>query len=134
MGPRHGERIFSPLSDRAEGACVYDAPEEELDEDEFAQALAENGLRLDLKSQILFTESGVYANGERLEITESDRPIGRRWPTGAGWPPGVSGHADRGAVRRLSAWFLARALNCCMSATEHVALHQYAFIFGKDVT
>ncbi len=52
----------------------YDAPEEELDEDEFAQALAENGLRLDLKSQILFTESGVYANGERLEITESDRP------------------------------------------------------------
>ena len=43
-------------------------------EDEFAQALAENGLRLDLKSQILFTESGVYANGERLEIAESDRP------------------------------------------------------------
>ena len=51
----------------------YDAPDEPLDEDAFVQALAEQGLWLDLKSQILFTEQQVYANGEIQEADAADR-------------------------------------------------------------
>ncbi|WP_047244402.1 cupin domain-containing protein [Chromobacterium subtsugae] len=50
----------------------YDAPEEELDEDEFAEALASQGLALDRKSQILFCDDCVYCNGEKLAADAGD--------------------------------------------------------------
>ena len=50
----------------------YDAPEEELDEDEFAEALAAQGLALDRKSQILFCDACVYCNGEKLAADAGD--------------------------------------------------------------
>ncbi len=50
----------------------YDAPEDELDEDEFAAALGEKGIELDRKSLILFRHGMFYCNGELLEIEPDD--------------------------------------------------------------
>ncbi|PXX43467.1 cupin domain-containing protein [Aquitalea magnusonii] len=50
----------------------YDAPEDELDEDEFAAALGEKGIELDRKSLILFHHGMFYCNGELLEIEPDD--------------------------------------------------------------
>ncbi|OWY38428.1 cupin [Xenophilus sp. AP218F] len=50
----------------------YDAPEEDLDEDEFAERVADSGLVLDRKSQILFCDACVYCNGEKLAATPDD--------------------------------------------------------------
>ncbi|AUH49951.1 cupin [Chromobacterium sp. ATCC 53434] len=55
----------------------YDAPEEELDEDEFAEAVADGGLVLDRKSQILFCGDGVYCNGEKLDAAPGDQAAWR---------------------------------------------------------
>ncbi|MEO9386434.1 ribosomal protein uL16 3-hydroxylase [Chromobacterium phragmitis] len=50
----------------------YDAPENELDEDEFAEALSSCALELDRKSQILFCDACVYCNGEKLAAADGD--------------------------------------------------------------
>ncbi len=50
----------------------YDAPDDELDEEEFAEALAEGGVVLDLKSLILFRDGMFYCNGEILETEPDD--------------------------------------------------------------
>ncbi|WP_315383931.1 cupin domain-containing protein [Microvirgula aerodenitrificans] len=50
----------------------YEGPDAALDFDAFADAVVEQGVRLDLKSQILFTDDAVYANGERLETGAED--------------------------------------------------------------
>jgi 50S ribosomal protein L16 3-hydroxylase len=50
----------------------YDAPDDELDEDEFATELAKAGIELDRKSLILFRNEMFYCNGELLEIEPDD--------------------------------------------------------------
>ncbi|MDE1714863.1 cupin domain-containing protein [Chromobacterium amazonense] len=57
----------------------YDAPEDELDEDEFALAVAARGLALDRKSQILFCDACVYCNGEKVEAADADLDAWRRF-------------------------------------------------------
>ncbi|MGL4995663.1 MAG: JmjC domain-containing protein [Deefgea sp.] len=49
----------------------FDQTEELLDYDDFAAAVTEYGVRLDLKSQMLYTDDCIYMNGEAIE-TESD--------------------------------------------------------------
>lgn len=51
----------------------YDAPDGELDEEEFAEQAIRSGVKLDRKSQILFSAEGFYCNGEKLEITPATR-------------------------------------------------------------
>ncbi|SMC25694.1 50S ribosomal protein L16 3-hydroxylase [Andreprevotia lacus DSM 23236] len=53
---------------------VYDAPDEPLDFDEFAAAVAEHGVVLDLKSVLLFDEAHIYCNGEALECDPDSHP------------------------------------------------------------
>ncbi len=55
----------------------YESPDDELDEDEFAEMARARGLVLDLKSQILFTATNCYVNGELLEIPAADLPAWR---------------------------------------------------------
>ncbi|MDN0084458.1 cupin domain-containing protein [Crenobacter sp. SG2305] len=51
----------------------YDAPEDELDEEEFATLAMQNGIVLDLKSQILYIEEQFYCNAELLATDPADR-------------------------------------------------------------
>lgn len=72
----------------------YEAPEEELDEDEFEIEAAEHGLELDRKSQILFCGDSFYCNGEKLEVEEGDFEAWRAFAnarriTGAALGPGM---------------------------------------------
>ncbi|WP_035060682.1 cupin domain-containing protein [Andreprevotia chitinilytica] len=46
---------------------VYDAPDEPLDFDEFAASVAQHGISLDLKSQMLFDAEHIYINGEAVD-------------------------------------------------------------------
>ena len=50
----------------------YDAPEDELDEDEFQALIMENGVVLDLKSIILYSNGMLYCNGELLSTLPED--------------------------------------------------------------
>lgn len=50
----------------------YDSPENELDEDEFANEVSLHGVELDRKSLILFHQEMFYCNGEVLEIEPAD--------------------------------------------------------------
>nr|WP_294866340.1 cupin domain-containing protein [uncultured Pseudogulbenkiania sp.] len=50
----------------------YDAPDEPLEFDEFAEQAARAGVVLDAKSQILFRGEALYCNGERLEVDAAD--------------------------------------------------------------
>ncbi|SCK17385.1 cupin domain-containing protein [Vogesella sp. LIG4] len=50
----------------------YDAPEEELDEDEFVELVQQHGVMLDLKSQILYYNDMLYCNGSVLECEPKD--------------------------------------------------------------
>ncbi|WP_205700373.1 ribosomal protein uL16 3-hydroxylase [Crenobacter intestini] len=45
----------------------YEGPDEELDEDAFAEAVAAHGVVLDAKTQLLYGGGVLYCNGERLE-------------------------------------------------------------------
>ena len=49
-------------------SVFYDAPEDELDEEDFAACVQRDGVRLSRKSQILYTESLLYCNGEILDV------------------------------------------------------------------
>ena len=53
---------------------VYDAPEDALDFDAFASAVAEQGVVLDLKSQMLFDDAHIYINGEALMCDSEAHP------------------------------------------------------------
>lgn len=48
----------------------FDAPDCPLDFDDFAQQVAKVGVKLDLKSQLLFSGGQFYLNGECLEFDE----------------------------------------------------------------
>ncbi|MDC7702584.1 ribosomal protein uL16 3-hydroxylase [Vogesella indigofera] len=50
----------------------YEAPEEELDEDEFAAAVVATGVELDLKTLILYADDMLYCNGEALPVPAGD--------------------------------------------------------------
>lgn len=50
----------------------YDSPDDELDEDEFANEVSRHGVELDRKSLILFHQEMFYCNGEVLEIEPAD--------------------------------------------------------------
>ncbi|WP_374554163.1 ribosomal protein uL16 3-hydroxylase [Aquitalea pelogenes] len=50
----------------------YDSPDDELDEDEFANEVSQHGVELDRKSLILFHQEMFYCNGEVLEIEPAD--------------------------------------------------------------
>jgi len=50
----------------------YEAPEEELDEDEFVAAVTTAGVELDLKTLILYANDMLYCNGEALSVAEGD--------------------------------------------------------------
>ncbi|MDC7711340.1 cupin domain-containing protein [Vogesella indigofera] len=50
----------------------YEAPEEELDEDEFVAAVAATGVELDLKTLILYADDMLYCNGEALPVLRGD--------------------------------------------------------------
>ncbi|XZG71449.1 ribosomal protein uL16 3-hydroxylase [Chitinibacteraceae bacterium HSL-7] len=53
----------------------FETPDDALDYDAFAQALAESGVTLDLKSMMLYDEHSVYLNGEVLEAPESTHAL-----------------------------------------------------------
>ncbi|TCP10976.1 50S ribosomal protein L16 3-hydroxylase [Crenobacter luteus] len=46
----------------------YDGADEELEEDAFADAARERGVKLDLKTLILYRDGAFYCNGEKLEV------------------------------------------------------------------
>lgn len=48
----------------------FDAPDQTLDFDDFAQHVADFGIELDLKSQLLFSGGQFYLNGDRLEFCQ----------------------------------------------------------------
>lgn len=50
----------------------YEAPEEELDEDEFAAAVVATGVELDLKTLIIYADDMLYCNGEALPVLAGD--------------------------------------------------------------
>ncbi|MEQ6292068.1 cupin domain-containing protein [Vogesella sp. GCM10023246] len=50
----------------------YDAPDDELEEQEFAEAVQQHGIVLDLKSQILYANEMLYCNGSVLECEPAD--------------------------------------------------------------
>lgn len=50
----------------------YEAPEEELDEEEFTAAVAATGVALDLKTLILYADDMLYCNGEALSVSGDD--------------------------------------------------------------
>jgi len=50
----------------------YDTPDEEMDEDEFAAIVQQEGVVLDLKSQILYCNDMLYCNGEALSVSADD--------------------------------------------------------------
>lgn len=50
----------------------YEAPDEELDEDEFVAAVTTAGVVLDLKTLILYANDMLYCNGEALSVTRGD--------------------------------------------------------------
>ncbi|QBJ78679.1 cupin domain-containing protein [Aquitalea sp. USM4] len=50
----------------------YDSPDDELDEDEFANKVSRHGVELDRKSLILFHQEMFYCNGDVLEIEPAD--------------------------------------------------------------
>ncbi|WP_374539431.1 JmjC domain-containing protein [Chitinimonas taiwanensis] len=52
----------------------YDGPEDELSERSFASKLAKQGVRLDLKTVLLFDDSQFYINGEALAVPTDARP------------------------------------------------------------
>ncbi|WP_230370464.1 winged helix domain-containing protein [Paludibacterium denitrificans] len=60
----------------------YDAPDDALDEEEFAAQAQQQGVVLDRKSQILFDDSNVYCNGERLDVETVDKAC---WHQFANW-------------------------------------------------
>ncbi|UTH72523.1 cupin domain-containing protein [Chromobacterium sp. IIBBL 290-4] len=66
----------------------YDAPEDELDEDEFEEAVAEAGVALDRKSQILFCDACVYCNGEKIEHEAEDFDAWRHFGNARSLPKG----------------------------------------------
>lgn len=65
----------------------YDAPDEPMGEDDFAEALATHGLSLDLKTQILFTETEVYCNGEPIGTEAEDTTLWRQLANQRQLPP-----------------------------------------------
>lgn len=50
----------------------FDAPEEEPDFDEFTAHVRSQGLRLDVKSQLLFSENCLFINGEPVSVESCD--------------------------------------------------------------
>ncbi|HJV06323.1 MAG TPA: cupin domain-containing protein [Chromobacteriaceae bacterium] len=60
----------------------YDAPDNALDEEEFAAQAQQQGVVLDRKSQILFDDCNVYCNGERLDVETVDKAC---WHQFANW-------------------------------------------------
>ncbi|MDG1074855.1 MAG: cupin domain-containing protein [Methylophilaceae bacterium] len=63
-----GRSISEPPAD-----VVFESPFEDIDFsiDDFAQALTKQNMRLDLKSQLLFSHDCFYLNGEQLIVTPS---------------------------------------------------------------
>ncbi|MFN4237349.1 MAG: JmjC domain-containing protein [Vogesella sp.] len=51
----------------------YEGPEDELDEADFADAVQQKGIVLDLKSQILYANGMLYCNGQVLESEPQDQ-------------------------------------------------------------
>ena len=58
-----------------------------MGEDDFAEALATHGLSLDLKTQILFTETEVYCNGEPIGTEAEDTTLWRQLANQRQLPP-----------------------------------------------
>ncbi|WP_373975027.1 cupin domain-containing protein [Chitinibacter sp. SCUT-21] len=49
----------------------FDRTSEPLDFDDFAEAISTRGIELDLKSQMLYSETQLYINGEEVEFDEA---------------------------------------------------------------
>ncbi|MBB5189647.1 50S ribosomal protein L16 3-hydroxylase [Silvimonas terrae] len=56
----------------------YNQPEEPQDFDEFAEQVAQHGVYLDLKSQMLYEGEQVFINGEELEVSPAALPALRK--------------------------------------------------------
>ena len=56
----------------------YQAPEDPLDYDEFAEAMAEHGITLDLKSIMLYEKDHLFINGEVLEADPAAHAVLRQ--------------------------------------------------------
>ncbi|GAB7125555.1 cupin domain-containing protein [Silvimonas sp. JCM 19000] len=66
----------------------YEAPEDPLDYDEFADAVATRGVVLDLKSIMLYEGAHIYINGETLEVADSALPTLRQLADARSLPAG----------------------------------------------
>ncbi|QNM98014.1 cupin domain-containing protein [Chitinimonas koreensis] len=65
----------------------YDSPDDELDEDDFAAAVARHGVALDLKSAMLFDGDRVYINGDTLDAEPAALPALRELANRRRLPP-----------------------------------------------
>ncbi|WP_159670922.1 cupin domain-containing protein [Andreprevotia sp. IGB-42] len=78
-----GEYFTEPKSH-----VVYEAPDDALDFDDFAEAVAEHGIALDLKSQMLFDAEHIYINGELLECAAEAMSVLQQLANARALPPG----------------------------------------------
>lgn len=82
----------------------FDAPAKPLTEARFAQALQKNGIKLDLKAQMLCHESTIFINGDAHQVGQGCYRILRELADARSLPP--SSKLTREAADLLYQWYL----------------------------
>lgn len=68
-------RFLGTYLTEPKASVYFDPPARPLAAEKFRQRLDSHGIRLDLKSQILFHGNTLFLNGEALEMTKEDLPL-----------------------------------------------------------
>jgi len=80
----------------------FDPPAKPLGEARFAAAVARRGIRLDARSQLLFSDASFYVNGESVVVARRDRALFRQLADERALPAQKFGD---GAMALLFDWY-----------------------------